>query len=274
MAEANEMDDAIVVSASQPEVPAVEPDKVDAPADEGTAPEQETKPEKTFTQKDLDELIQKRIAKEQRKYAKTIEQLESELEKTKHAPELPKPVRRDDFDDFEKYIEAKAEAKVQEELAKAAAKRQQEAAEYVQTTRQQEFTDSVEAMKAAGRSKYSDFDGVIEAAEVPLSSAMANAIIEADNGHDLAYHFAKHPEEAARIYSISSPTAAAIAIGKLSVKLEGEKGTKRVSSAPAPIKPVDSSSVAIDSSIPDAKKDSVEDWMRKREEHLSKQRRR
>lgn len=246
------------------------PEDTEAPTPEGTAPEQ-VKPEKTFTQADLDKKVEQRLAKEQRKFERLLAQRESELTVKAAPPAVEsKPVRREDFDSYEDYLEARAVDKAtkaaERHLESVHEQQRKQAIEWSQQARQREMAQSVESLKTAGQAKYDDFDEVVEQ-DIPLSPAMSEAILHASNKEDLAYYFGKNPKEAEAIYELS-PVLAAIAIGKLSAKLESQ-GTKRASSAPAPISPVGTGSVSDDTSEPSAK-DPIDVWMRKREAQLAK----
>src|SRR5690606_3247807 len=89
-----------------------------------TATPEEKPVTKSFTQEQLDEIVEKRVAKEQRKAARERERLmEKVLERGQPAkePEPQAPVdngpRRQDFDDYEQYIEARAEWKADQKFA-------------------------------------------------------------------------------------------------------------------------------------------------------------
>lgn len=251
--------------------PEVEPEQIDAPAQDGTATEpQETKPEKTFTQRELDELIQKRLAKEQRKVEKQLAFYEAEIAKAKQPPpEAAKPIRREDFDDYETYIEARAVHAAKAERAREDSERIQQAAKWSQDTQQKEFDARVAQIEEAGTAKYPDFKDALQN-EIPLNNAMAHAVVEADNGEDLVYYLLKNPKEAERISTLS-PVQTAIAIGRLSRDIEsGATKLKKVSSAPAPIEPVGTKAVKT-SSLP-LDTDDVDTWMRKERERMKSSR--
>lgn len=251
----------------------VEPEQIDAPEQTETASEsQEKQPERTFTQQELDEVVQKRIAKEQRKFERQMAQYEAQLAKSSEAEltQPDKPIRREDFDDYEAYLEAKTERKVEERLRKEEMERRKEAAEFSRTYEQRQFNDKLGRMVDVGKGKYEDFNTVVSKADVPLNSAMAEAIVEAENGADLAYYLAKNPDEARRISELSG-TLSAIEIGKLSVSLNGEAKPKRASSAPAPITPSKGRTPANSSQPQDS--DDIDTWMRKERERVRNARR-
>lgn len=245
----------------------VEPVEIDAPAQEETAAEQQEKqPERTFSQKELDEIVQKRIAKEQRKYEKLTAHYEAELAKASNAElkEQDKPIRREDFDDYEAYLEAKMQKSVELKLKEAEKERRANSAKFTAEQRQKEFNSKLESVLTSGRSKYSDFQEVVSGAtDVPVSPTVAEAIVEADNGADIMYYLSKNPEVAEKLSEMSA-TLAAIEIGKLAVSLEAEAKPKKASSAPAPITP-STGRTPSNSTLPNDK-DDIEAWMRKERE--------
>lgn len=245
----------------------VVPEQNDAPEQEGTATEpQEKQPERTFSQKELDEIVQKRLAKEQRKYEKLTAHYEAELAKASNA-ELKvedKPIRREDFDDYEAYLEAKNLRLVENRLKEAEKERRANSAKFTAEQQQREFNSKLESVLTTGRSKYSDFNAVVEGAtDVPMSKTVVEAIVEADNGADLVYYFAKNPEVAEKLSEMSA-TLAAIEIGKLAASLEAQAKPKKASSAPAPITPATGKTPSNSTLPSDA--DDIETWMRKEKE--------
>ena len=111
------------------EAPAEEviPESAAQPTETTAESEQETKPEskeKTFTQEELDSIVQKRLAKESRRIAKLAEveaenrMLKQQMEQARPRQEEPsgKPVPSQ-FQDYESYIEAVAEWKADQKLA-------------------------------------------------------------------------------------------------------------------------------------------------------------
>lgn len=111
---------------------------------------------------------------------------------------------------------------------------------------QQQTRTAAEAEKAAvvedGRAAYSDFDSVVFNNKVIVTDAMAEAIMEADQSHDILYALGKDPERAAQIAQLSPP-AQVRAIARLEFELATPKVPPQ-SKAPAPIKPVRGSGAA------------------------------
>lgn len=145
-----------------------------------------------------------------------------------------------------KYEVAKA-AKQAGEASKAQSEqdRAKAAAEEVAgtfATRQQEF------MKATP-----DYEEVVGDSELDMPNAGMQYLVESEMGPQLAYHLAKHPDEAERLSSLS-PTRVIAELGKLEARLESAKksdpppkadppqNTRQVSRAPAPVSPLNGES--------------------------------
>lgn len=181
---------------------------------------------------------------------------------SKAAPEQaqpdPKPVVGQ-YEKYEDYVDALTDWKIREARktlqADTAASIKQQQEQQTQQTEQERLRtvyDSYNRRVSETRGRIDDFDEVVGAAtDVQIPEAAEHAILEADNGPDIVYYLAAHPDVAKQM-STMSPIKAAAFIGKLSAKLEvngtqaatEEKPAKAkpVSAAPAPIKPVSSGS--------------------------------
>ena len=195
-------------------------------------PEQEAKREQRRAQNKLEKAFRQKA--EWKARAEHFERLANEAKPQQPQQDAGEP-RMEQFDDIEKYAEAKAayrEAKVLKE--NEAKQRQQVQQSYVENVR-----ESWETKASKADSKYEDFDEVV--GDFKPDSPWGFAMAEADNGIDIAYYLAKHPDEAKKINSLH-PLAQARAIGKLEAKLQAEPVVpKTPSNAPAPIKPLGSS---------------------------------
>lgn len=78
-------------------------------------------------------------------------------------------------------------------------------------------------------------------AQLPqLPNETLNAIMESDNGPQLAYYLGKHLDVADQIAS-ASPMMAAMTLGQISAQLANAKPNIKLSAAPEPVEPVNSS---------------------------------
>ncbi|CAB5194785.1 hypothetical protein UFOVP169_34 [uncultured Caudovirales phage] len=201
------------------QAPTAEPvsEEIEAPENEQPT-EQQTK---TFTQEELDAIVGKRLAREQRKWER--EQTRRVQEAPVGSSELPTP---EQFNSIDEYADALATRKAEELLVKREADRQK--------------TDLLEAYQdreEEARSKYEDFEQVAYNPKLPITSVMAETIQASDIGPDLAYYLGTNPREADRISRLS-PFLQAKEIGKLEAKMSSAPVLKKTTSAPPPIAPI------------------------------------
>lgn len=231
------------------------------------APEVETRPEETtdanppvklFTQEELDAAIGKRLARETRK-------LQRELAKASAQPPATQPVvppKVEDFADAPAYAEAVAEQKAQELLNKRQAEQDAVA-----------VREAYEDRAEAARERYDDFEQVAYNPAVPVTQAMAEAIMADELGPELLYHLGSNVSEASRIAKLPAIQQAR-EIGKLSAKLAAAPPAKTTSSAPAPITPVAARTVApkvVDTTDPRAAKSMTDsEWINAENERVRK----
>jgi hypothetical protein len=174
---------------------------------------------KTFSQEEVDALIGKRLAREQRKW-------ERQQQQAPKAPpaDIPPP---EQFDSVEKYAEALATKKAEELLAQRDAQRQQT-----------ELLEQYHSREESAREKYEDFEQVAYNPRVPITNVMAESIQASDIGPELAYFLGSNVKEAERISRLS-PFLQAKEIGRLEATLAASPPpVKQTTRAPAPIAPV------------------------------------
>jgi len=218
-------------------VDAVEPANVETetqnPVDvtpEGTAPEGEEKkqeePKKTFTQEEVDALVQKRLLKKEREVLRTIQRQQAEAAQKARIENEPK---REQFNDDDAYLEAK--------LEQLAEKKAMEKIQHLERQREQEKSSEVFLERAEKASeKYADFHEVVGDPKLKINDAMVEFISESDVGPDVAYHLGKNPELAAKIADMS-PIKAARELARIESEVSS-KPIVKTSSAPAPITPI------------------------------------
>jgi len=202
---------------------ASEQDVTATPVPETTTPEgQTTEATKTFSQEELDAIVGKRLAREQRKWER--EQAQRVAETQARAPVAPPAA--DDFESASAYAEALAEQKAQELLSKREAAKAQA-----------ELLDAYHEREEDARSKYDDFEQVAYNPKLPVTDVMAQTIQASDIGPDVIYWLGSNPKEAARISTLPAILQAR-EIGKIEAKLADNPPIKKTSTAPAPIAPV------------------------------------
>jgi len=209
-----------VDSAPAPEVTATSEIAENAPEVAETQVEQVE--EKKYAQAEIDAMIGKRLAREQRKWEREQQQRAAETQIVK----APSATSADQFESPEAYAEALAYQKAEELLAKREAAKQQSA-----------VLESYQEREEAARDKYDDFEQVAYNPKLPITDVMAQTIQSSDIGPELAYYLGSNPKDAERI-SRMTPLAQAKEIGKIEAKLASDPPVKRTTSAPAPISPV------------------------------------
>lgn len=226
--------------------------KGDAPGDQTGADgdKGEKRAKKPFSDRISELVNQRREAETKAERAeRERDELRSRLEavsaRAEPVKEEPRP-DRSKFANDEGYIEAVAEWKADQRLAK----REREQAEAQAGAEREQMVKRWQKAQEQARKDISDYDEALKASEVQLPGHLHQAILESDMGPRLAYYFAKHPSEAKRFTSMT-PTTAIRQLGKLEDKLVDDEGdgdepaAKAIpsievekSKAPAPITPV------------------------------------
>lgn len=138
------------------------------------------------------------------------------------------------FNTQAEYLEARDAWLLKTFEANLEAKAAKTKAETEKQTKAQTWSEKVEAAK----SRYAD---LVEVLNVPFATpVMQEALIDADNGVDVAYYLAKNLNEAKKIAAMG-PIAAAREIGKIEARLApppAPKAAARTTSAPPPPTPV------------------------------------
>ena len=218
---------------------AIPDETVAAPNPETAAGEEEVKQEeqseaKSFSQEELDRIIQKEKAKaEARAERRALKVYAEKLEAmSNQRPQQQEVQQRNDgkpamsqFDNVEDYVEAVAEWKL--------AQRDQGIRQQQVEMTQKQILDKTEKIYAQAEKT----DGFDRDAfdELPLTQTVAQAIIDSDVAPQLMAYMSSNPEEAERIAALS-PARQAAEIGKLELKVSATK--VKASNAPAPIKPI------------------------------------
>ena len=199
---------------------------------------------KTFTQAELDAIVQKRVAKaeraSERNYQRSLErQLEiyqsKDVQQAKPAVNQGKPNRdiyTDDVQFIEDLADWKATSRIEEQFKIRERSAQAETQSQQLNRVKQDFNERV----AKSMSQYPDFEEIAYSDDLKISQPMSHVIAESAVGPAIAYFLGKNPDESAKIAAMS-PRDAVKALGKLEAKFETPTG-KTFSTAPAPIKPV------------------------------------
>ena len=175
--------------------------------------------EKKYSQAEIDAMIGKRLAREQRKWER-----EQAAKQTQPAP-------------IEQFAEDSPDAltlqKAEELIAKREAAKQQAV-----------ILEQYHDREEAARDKYDDFEQVAYNPKVPITNVMAETIQNSEVGPDVAYYLGTNIKEAERIARLS-PILQAKEIGKIEAKLASDPPVKKTTSAPPPISPVTARSAGV-----------------------------
>jgi hypothetical protein len=234
-----------VIDPALSQVTEAEPEQT-APQVDGTEPQSDenTPAEKTFTQAELDAILEKKTAKlirqreQERATRKAIEQQIARVQPQQATEGKPQLAQ---FSDPEQYAEAVSNWKLEQMT------HQQRAAQAQQS--QGEFNSKRDDLMA----ELEDADGFDQRKfdKLPISRTMAEAIVDSDQGVKLTVHLVNHPEEASRIAALS-PARQAAELGKLEAKLSATP-VKKPSNAPAPITPVGAKGSSVTTNLYDPK---------------------
>lgn len=264
--EAQEVLQQEVIPEAAPVENAAPPESETPAAPEDDKAEAKTEEDRKFSQKDMDEAIQKRLARESRKLERQIraemenkvlrEQLANiQSPKSEQQNGEPKP---EQFKTYEEYLDKLTDWKVEKRMEAIS----RQTAEQRQIQAQQSHEGKIRENLSKAADKYEDFEEVISNPTLPITIAMRDAIGESEIGGDIAYYLGINIKEAESIANMS-PVAQIKAIDRLEQKLK-DKPPVRMSNAPAPISPVTAKGGArtMDTTDPRSIKDmSTSEWI-------------
>jgi hypothetical protein len=229
----------------------------DGTAPNGQVDEKQAEQAKTFTQAEVDALVQKRLLKEERKLARRFENEQREQQQLKALEKAPD---RDSFRNDDDYVQAQiehlAEKKALEKLTERESRRKQE-----------EQTESFLAKAEKVTEKYPDFQTVVSNPNLAINAAMAEYISDSELGAEVAYFLGTNPMKAAQIAQMS-PIKAARELTRIEAEIDA-KPKPRISKAPEPINPVGSKGTS-SSSINPSDTDDIATWMKKERDRLKR----
>ena len=166
----------------------------------------------------------------------------------------PKP---DDYDDYNEYVDAVTDWKIQDRETKAILKAQESRQQSEFQQKQESFNVAIAASKA----KHADYDDIMESAKsIPCPQSMRAAIMDSQDGGEILYYLAKNPAEASRISQLSVLSQAR-EIGRIEHRLATPvkpPEPRRITNTGEPIKTVSGAGVT----EKDPGKMSMEDYAR------------
>ena len=215
-------------------------------AGQGDAPQGDTpeaKPEKTFTQAELNKIVQREKAQESRRAEKLAEAryraefAERELQAIRQASQPKQPdgePKVGQFQDYESYIAALTDYKVEQRMQ--GMRQQTEAQQRAMSQREQ--ASQIQQKLSNAAKKYADFNEVALADDVPISQPMAAAISRLKDSGEVAYFLGSNIEEARRISELD-PVDQVWEIKELERRLSAPPALTK---APPPIVPTSGNS--------------------------------
>lgn len=244
-----------------------------------TAPEQQTNVDTTeqANQDDEDHRVPKGVQKRIDRLTQEKYRLRAELEflrsqqpqpqqaqSAQQAQQPSQAPKLEQYNSIEEYLDALADHKASQKFDHLAKERE---AKESQTRQQKEVAKLHEGytkQTEQARQAYEDFDDVVQDPDLPISQAMAEAIMRSSNGADVAYYLGKNPDQAARIASLD-PFSAAVEIGRIAATVVRPQ-PRKTSNAPPPIQPVGARATP----VTDPDKMSADEWMKWRNGQLKK----
>jgi len=205
---------------------------------------------KRLEQYELKEMQQRQQQQNNSNVAYNAPNVNSQIDLTKPNP--------DAYEDYEGYIDALTDWKINQREHKA--RQQQEQNEY------QRKVSSYEEQEKKAIDEIDDYLDVIENNRAMVNDAVPGAILESQYGARIRYYLLKNPNEAQKTLQMS-PVEAIKFVGKIEAKIENDLNNsrkRRVSKAPAPIKPIRPSSGGNTRFDLNDEKTSIEEWMRQR----------
>ena len=201
--------------------------------------EKEPAAEKTFTQTELNEILEKRIAraesKAERRVIQALERIAPQQAPQYQQQQANNRPQRDHYSSQEGYEDSLVDWKIDQ---RESVGRQQVAQEQSRAMESKTENMYTEAAKIPGFDR-DDFN------DLPLTTAIVQTIVESDVAPKLMAYMAANPEDVARIATLS-PARQAAELGKLETKVSNLK-THRVSNAPDPISTIGSQGGAVKS---------------------------
>lgn len=215
--------------------------------------ETEQKPPRTYTQEEMDKIANKIKKNERYRTKKEVEAFYQGRESVAAPPAQPqepaeeKPPTREQFDNYESFLEAKADFAGRKAFH---AERQRYETETKAQAQAREQAERVQSFQGKVNEKYPDLHERLEPImNVAMPDGVAAELAASQFGPDILNHFAGDHKDFERFVALS-PSAALREIGRLEARFESAApatatteaapvtAAKKPSSAPAPIKPV------------------------------------
>lgn len=222
--------------------------------------------EKRFAELTADKYAERQRAERAERIA---EELQRKLSGQPAQPTEGKgPPRKEDYADFDAWVEAKAEYVAEQKALAIVERREREMQEAQQRQAAQQYLSQVETQHQQRLSSYlkshPDFSEAAEAHDVFVNDVASTLIKMMDDGPAVVHAIAKAPELANRLNS-APPHMQGVILGEIAAKLKDRP--PQVSKAPAPGAPVSGKATS-------AKRleeiEDVDEWLKARERQLKR----
>lgn len=159
----------------------------------------------------------------------------------RQAPAAPS---RSDYATDEDFQSAQIEHRIETRALKVTADTAQQTADQYQQEAQRAVADAYNQRVQAAAARIPDFADVVSKANIDISPALRDALVDSEHGPDIVYQLAKNPDEAARLSGLSVRQLDR-EIGRMEATI-GAKGSTttpppapaaRTTNAPPPAKP-------------------------------------
>jgi hypothetical protein len=246
----------VVPGAAEPEADPAQPD----PDATGETPESEP-PKPSGKDKRISELVwQREEAKRQAAYYRGLAEGGRGAPPQGAQPAATEgPPKQEQFETYDEYLRALTRHEIRTEMA-------QERQKLTRDLEGRELQGGFEKRVEAVRAKHADFDEVAYANDHEVSPIMRDAILNVQDGAEIAYWLGKNPEESNRIARLS-PNHQILELGRVSQRLAARSSAppRPASAAPAPITPVKAGGKAVEGLREDL---PIGEWMKRRDKEL------
>ena len=181
-----------------------------------------------------------------------------------------KTIKLDDYPTVEEYVTALVKDMTQSELKSFLKQAEEQNQIETQQSQQRGFEEKYSEKLTAYKEAHPEVEE-IEDLDIPIYGEVQQAILEADNGPEITYYLAAHPEEAKRLMELSRMRAVT-EIGRISNRLEKPSSDQKpVSKVQPPIKPVTGAATKSTVSLEDL---PPHEYIKRRNAELAAQRKR
>lgn len=260
------------------EVPAVAPEATPPEA----PPETPEQPPRSYSQKEVDEIVGKvkdnaaRKRAELRRDLETFKRMAFDKVPQREPPPPQTPPAQDQepkleqFGSYDEFVKATARYEATKHAKSVTEADRKEAEQKALRERQQAAVNAHLERQTKAMEKFEDYEDV--AFRNPhMTEHMAGAIVESEMGPEVAYWLGKNQAESARIAKLS-PVQQVKELGKIEARLEAPPAPEpKPSAAPEPITPVGGK--ATTASDEPSERDDIATWIRKRQKQVHGRRR-